>query len=75
MTCEFLYIPGSDTNPVIQLATPLARGRIAKGYGTITFWEATTGAKFHLGQRWSGKHRGVSVKMKIMKVFKYMSHI
>lgn len=26
-----------------------------EGYGTITFWEATTGAKFHLAQRWFGK--------------------
>ena len=25
----------------------------AQGYGTITFWEVTTGAKYHLGQRWS----------------------
>ena len=27
-----------------------------QGYGTITFWEATTGAKFHLAQRWCGAH-------------------
>jgi len=26
-----------------------------EGYGTITFWEVTTGAKYHLGQRWLGK--------------------
>ncbi|CAE7880425.1 cep76 [Symbiodinium sp. KB8] len=23
-----------------------------EGYGTVTFWEVTTGAKYHLGQRW-----------------------
>eukprot|EP00913_Durusdinium_trenchii_P000006 g5.t1 len=26
-----------------------------EGYGTITFWEVTTGAKYHLAQRWIGK--------------------
>lgn len=25
-----------------------------EGYGTITYWEVTTGAKYHLAARWCG---------------------
>ncbi|CAK0810053.1 unnamed protein product [Prorocentrum cordatum] len=39
--------------------------------GTVTFWESTTGAKFHLSERWAGDHtRGDKTRKRIEERWK-----